>query len=81
MPTVLPVRGRQHNLAPAKSKGRECVVSEFPVGKQAGIGGDDRTTKLKRQSAVREIEAYERLAVRFTRRVRPAINFQISLTC
>jgi hypothetical protein len=29
----------------------ECVV-EFPVGKQPSIGGDDRTAKLKGQSAV-----------------------------
>jgi hypothetical protein len=45
----------------------ECVV-EFAVGKQPSIGGDDRTAKLKGQSAV--VIEPERLAIRFTRRVR-----------
>ena len=54
-------------------------VVKFAIGKQPSIGGDDRTAKLKRQSAV-EIEP-ERLAVQFTRRVRHDISFQISLTC
>ena len=54
-------------------------VVEFAIGKQTGIGGHDRTAKLEHQSAV-EIEP-ERPAVRFTRRVRHDISFQISLTC
>ena len=54
-------------------------VVEFAIGEQPSIGGDDRTAKLKHQSAV-EIEP-ERLAIRFTRRVRHDISFQISLTC
>ena len=62
MPAVFTCAGVGKPLA-GQIRKAECVV-EFAVGKQAGIGGDDRTTKLKRQSAV-EIEP-ERLAVRFT---------------
>jgi len=77
MPAVFACAGVGEPLA-GQIRKAECVV-EFAVGKQAGIGGDNRTTKLEGQSAV-EIEP-ERLAVRFTRRVRHAISFQISLTC
>ena len=45
-------------------------VVQFAVGEQSGVGGDDRTAKLKHQSAV-EIEP-ESPAIRFTRRVRHA---------
>ena len=51
----------------------ECVV-EFAIGKQPSIEGDDRTAKLNGQSAV--VIEPERLAVRFTRRVRHDISFQ-----
>ena len=54
-------------------------VVEFAVGKQASIGSDERTTKLKGQSTV-EIEP-ERLAIQFTRWVRHDISFRIGLTC
>lgn len=54
-------------------------VVKFAIGKQPGIGGDDRTAKLERQSAV-EIEP-ERLAIQFTRWVRHDISFRIGLTC
>jgi hypothetical protein len=54
-------------------------VVEFAVGKQPGIGGDNRTAKLERQSAV-EIEPENALA-RFTRRVRHDSRLQINLTC
>ena len=77
MPAVFASAGVGEPLA-GQIRKAECVV-EFAVGKQPGIGGDDRTTKLKGQSAV-EIEP-KRLAIRFTRRVRHYISFQISLTC
>jgi hypothetical protein len=54
-------------------------VVEFTVGEQTGVRSDARTTKLEHQPAV-EIEL-ERLAVRFTRRVRHDISFQSSLRC
>jgi len=76
MPAVFACAGVGEPLA-GQIRKAECVV-EFAVGKQAGIGGDNRTTKLEGQSAV-EIEP-ERVAVRFTRQVRHAISFQISLT-
>ena len=64
VPAVLAGAGVGEPLA-GQIRKAQCVV-EFAVGKQAGIGGDDRTTKLKGQSTV-EIEP-ERLAVRFTPR-------------
>jgi hypothetical protein len=49
-------------------RGQAEHIVEFPVGKQSGVGGDDRTAKLEHQTAV-EIEP-ENSIIRFTRRVR-----------
>ena len=73
----MPVRASARILAGQIRKAERVV--EFAVGKQASIGSDERTTKLKGQSTV-EIEP-ERLAIQFTRWVRHDISFQIGLTC
>jgi hypothetical protein len=65
------------NLACHRAEAERVV--EFPLREQAGVGGDHRTAKLERQSAV-EIEP-EGLANRFTHRVRHDKSLQISLTC
>jgi hypothetical protein len=76
VPAVLAGAGVGEPLA-GQIRKAQCVV-EFAVGKQPSIGGDDRTAKLKGQSAV--VIEPERLAIRFTRRVRHDITFRISLT-
>src|SRR5271166_1887816 len=50
VPAVFAGAGVGKPLA-GQNRKAECVV-EFAVGKQPSIGGDDRTAKLKRQSAV-----------------------------
>ena len=77
VPAVLAGAGVGEPLARHRAEAERVV--EFAIGEQTGIGGDDRTAKLERQPAV-EIEP-ERLAVRFTRRVRHCRLNQISLTC
>jgi hypothetical protein len=53
-------------------------VVEFSIGEQASVGGDDRSAKLQRQAPVK-IEP-ERIAIRFTRRVRHDLPIQLSTT-
>ena len=77
MSAVLAGAGVSEPLARHRTEAERVV--EFPVGEQTGVRGDDRTAKLEHQPAV-EIEP-ERLAVRFTRRVRHDISLQISLRC
>jgi hypothetical protein len=77
MATVLTGAGVREPLATRLRKAERIV--KLAIGKQSSIGGDDRTPKLEHQSAI-EIEP-ERLANRFTRRVRHNISFRISLTC
>jgi len=74
---VLAGAGVREPLAGHRTEAERIV--EFAVSEQTRIGGYDRTAKLKRQPAV-EIKP-ETLAIRFTRRVRHDISFQISLTC
>jgi hypothetical protein len=64
VPAVLAGARVREPLASRLRKAERIV--KFAIGKQPSIGGDDRTSKLKGQSAV-EIEP-ELLAVRFTRR-------------
>ncbi len=63
-------------LASRLRKAKRIVKST--VGTQTGVRGHDQTAKLEHQPSV-EIEP-ERLAIRFTRRVRHDMSFQISLT-
>ena len=77
VPAVLARAGVGEPLASRLRKAESIV--KLAIGKQPSIGGDDRTAKLEHQPAV-EIEP-ERLAIRFTRRVRHNISFRISLTC
>jgi hypothetical protein len=76
VPAVLAGARVREPLASRLRKAERIV--KFAIGKQPSIGGDDRTSKLKGQSAV-EIEP-ELLVVRFTRRVRHDVSFRISLT-
>jgi len=59
-------------------RGEAERVIEFPVGKQSGVGGDNRTTKLEHQTAVK-IEP-ENLICRFTRRVRRSRFFKTEIS-
>ena len=77
VPAVLAGAGIGEPLARHRAEAERIV--EFAVGEQTGVGGDDRTAKLEHQPAV-EIEP-QRLAIRFTRRVRHDVSFRISLTC
>jgi len=65
------------SLAAACGQGKNLV--QLAIGQQSAIGGDDRTAKSKHQSAV-EIEP-QRLALRFTRRVRHGRPIRPSITC
>ena len=76
MPAVFAGEGVGQPLARHRAEAERVV--EFAVGERTGVGGDDRTAKLQGQPAV-EIEP-QRLTVRFTRRVRHVVSFQISLT-
>ena len=69
--SVAAIRPRVGETFAGQIRKAERVV-KFAIGKQPGIGGDDRTAKLERQSAV-EIEP-ERLAIQFTRWVRHDIS-------
>ena len=66
VPAVLARAGVGEPLACHRAQAERVV--EFAVGEQTGVRRHDRTAKLERQPAV-EIEP-QRLAVRFTRRVR-----------
>jgi hypothetical protein len=66
MPAVLACASVSEHLARHHTEAERVV--EFAIGEQSGVGGHDRTAKLKHQSPV-EIEP-ESLAIRFTRRVR-----------
>ena len=77
MTAVLAGASVGENLACHRAEAERVV--EFPVREQTGVGGDYRSLKLEDQAAV-EIEL-ERLAVRFTRRVRRESSLQISIRC
>ena len=61
----------------ATACGQSEHVVQFAIGQQSAIGGDHRTAKLKHQTAV-EIEP-QRLALRFTRRVRHGRPFRSTI--
>jgi ABC-type Fe3+ transport system substrate-binding protein len=61
----------------ARHRAEAKRIVEFAIGEQTGVRRDDRTAKLQRQPAV-EIKP-QGIAVRFTRRVRHDVSFQISL--
>ena len=77
MPRVLSGAGIGDPFASYRAEAERIV--EFPVSEQTRIGSHDQTAKLQRQPAV-EIEP-EGFAFRFTRWVRHAVSFRISLTC
>jgi hypothetical protein len=75
VPAVL-ARPRIREPIASRLRKAESIV-KLAIGEQSSIGRDDRTAKLERQPAV-EIEP-QRLAVRFTRRVRHNIGLRICL--
>jgi len=77
MSAVLAGAGVGELLARHRTEAERVV--EFTVGEQTGVRGNNRTAKLEHQPAVK-IEL-ERLAARFTRRVRHESSLQISLRC
>jgi hypothetical protein len=66
MPAVL--AGARIRKKIVRHRGQAERIVGFAIGEQPGVGGHDRTAKLKHQPSV-EIES-ERLAIRFTLRVR-----------
>jgi hypothetical protein len=77
MAAVLAGAGVGERLAGHRAKGERVVT--FTACEQTGVRSGRRTAEWRRRSAA-EIEP-ERLAIRFTRRVRRDIGSRIGLIC